>query len=399
MAYVWMTGAIIYYLQWECGKENDFRNPPELTTYPMVSILVPCFNEQDNVVETLSALTQVTYPNFEIVAINDGSSDQTAELLNSFASNVDNCRIVHLASNQGKAMALRAGALVAAGEYFVCIDGDVLLEPTAVHWAISHFNSSSRVGAVTGNPRIRTRSTVLGKIQVAEFSALIGLIKRAQRVYGRVFTISGAVAAFRPSALQQVGYWDLDMITEDIDISWKLQLNHWDVRYEPNLLCWLLMPETLRGLLKQRIRWAQGGAEVALKNFSKLLSWRQRRMWPVFLEFSVSVLWAYVFLFCFAVSVVNLILNPGSISNPVNWFTGYTGMMLGATCLLQFVVSLKIDARYEPEGRHTYYWIIWYPFAYWLMNVVTVAIGLPKAIFKRKGKRAVWVSPDRGVQT
>ena len=156
-------------------------------------------------------------------------------------------------------MALRMGGMLSQAEFLVCIDGDALLDQHAVTWMMQHFIHSPRVAGVTGNPRIRTRSTLLGKIQVGEFSAILGLIKRAQRIYGRVFTMSGVVSAFRKSALHQAGYWSLDMVTEDIDISWKLQMNYWDIRFEPHALCWILMPETLRGLWKQRLRWAQGG--------------------------------------------------------------------------------------------------------------------------------------------
>lgn len=126
------------------------------------------------------------------------------------------------------------------------------------------------VGAVTGNPRIRTRSTLIGRIQVGEFSSIIGLIKRTQRIYGRVFTVSGVIAAFRRQALADVGYWSPDMITEDIDISWKLQLRHWDIFFEPRALCWILMPETLRGLWKQRLRWAQGARRCFWSTFAGL---------------------------------------------------------------------------------------------------------------------------------
>src|SRR3546814_20032176 len=137
----------------------------------------------------------------------------------------------------------------------------------------------SRVGAVTGNPRIRNRSSLLGQVQVGEFASIIGLIKRTQRVYGRIFTVSGVVAAFRRRALDHVGYWSLDMITEDIDISWKLQRDHWTIFYEPRALCWILMPETLRGLWRQRLRWAQGGRSeerrVGKECVSKCISrWR-----------------------------------------------------------------------------------------------------------------------------
>ncbi|MCV5126960.1 poly-beta-1,6 N-acetyl-D-glucosamine synthase, partial [Escherichia coli] len=87
--------------------------------------------------------------------------------------------------------------------------------------------------------------------------------------------------------------WSPDMITEDIDISWKLQLRHWSIFFEPRALCWILMPETLRGLWKQRLRWAQGGAEVFIVNMRRLWSWEFRRMWPLFFEFCFSTTWAF----------------------------------------------------------------------------------------------------------
>lgn len=166
----------------------------------------------------------------------------------------------------------------------MCIDGDALLDRDAAAYIVEPMLYNPRVGAVTGNPRIRTRSTLVGKIQVGEYSSIIGLIKRTQRIYGNVFTVSGVIAAFRRSALAEVGYWSDDMITEDIDISWKLQLNQWTIFYEPRALCWILMPETLKGLWKQRLRWAQGGAEVFLKNMTRL--WRKEnfRMYCCFLN-------------------------------------------------------------------------------------------------------------------
>ncbi len=105
-------------------------------------------------------------------------------------------RVIHLAHNQGKAIALRMGAAAARSEYLVCIDGDALLDKNAVPYLVAPLIANPRTGAVTGNPRIRTRSTLIGRVQVGEFSSIIGLIKRTQRVYGQVFTVSGVVAAF-----------------------------------------------------------------------------------------------------------------------------------------------------------------------------------------------------------
>jgi biofilm PGA synthesis N-glycosyltransferase PgaC len=157
------------------------------------------------------------------------------------------------------------GALASQGEYLVCIDADALLDPQAVRRFVWHFENSPRVGAVTGNPRIKNRSTILGKIQVGEFSAVVNMIKAAQRIVGKIYTVSGVIAAFRKEALSSVGFWSNDMITEDVDISWKLQMKFWDIRYEHRALCWILMPETLKGVFRQRVRWSQGGNEVLLK--------------------------------------------------------------------------------------------------------------------------------------
>jgi biofilm PGA synthesis N-glycosyltransferase PgaC len=226
MAYLWLVGAIYFYVRWERGQGRPDQ-PPVLTAYPSATIIVPCYNESNNIIETIEALEEITYPSFEIIAVNDGSSDDTGEILNELSERCPHLRVLHLATNQGKAMALRTASLIAKSEFLVCIDGDAILDKNSITWIMSHFLSGPRVGAVTGNPRIRTRSTLLGRIQVGEFSAILGLIKRAQRIYGRVFTVSGVVSAFRRSAINRVGYWGNDMMTEDIDISWRLQLNHW----------------------------------------------------------------------------------------------------------------------------------------------------------------------------
>lgn len=398
MAYLWMIGALIYYFHWERKAGVDHHHPPSLSSYPPVSIIVPCHNEGLDVQETIEYALGQHYPNFEIIAVNDGSSDDTLAILQELARRYSQLRVIDLQQNQGKAMAMRAGALLSQNEYLICIDGDALLAPEATTWIMHHLLSGPRVAAVTGNPRIRTRSTLLGKIQVGEFSAIIGLIKRAQRIYGRIFTVSGVVAGFRKAALHRVGYWSPDMVTDDIDISWKLQLDHWDIRYEPNALCWILMPETLRGLWRQRLRWAQGGAEVLLRYFKSIGLWNARRMWGVYLEYLTSVCWSYTMLAVLVLWMLGWVLDlPEELEIPT-MIPSWGGVLLGMTCLVQFAVSLIVDSRYERGITKTYYWMIWYPLAYWLINVLTTVVGLLKALSKKRNTRAVWVSPDRGIR-
>ncbi|MGO2391191.1 glycosyltransferase family 2 protein [Halomonas sp. AOP12-C2-37] len=212
-----------------------------------------------------------------------------------------------------------------------------------------------------------------------------------------VFTISGVICAFRRKALEEIGGWNTDMVTEDIDVSWRLQLAGGQVRYEPRAMCWVLMPETLRGLFKQRLRWAQGGGEVFLRYFPQTVRWKNRRFWLLMLEYIISVVWCY--------SVITLMLAwlVSHLLMPMEWpvtarVLSYFGSILIAVSFIQFTVSFYIDSRYDKQIFRCVYWSIWYPFAYWLINMATVVIAFPKAMMRQKGRLATWNSPDRGEQ-
>jgi biofilm PGA synthesis N-glycosyltransferase PgaC len=397
MAYLWMAGGLFYWLHYERGT-RDPDHPPELPSYPKVALVVPCFNEEETAFETISTLLLHDYPDFEVIAVNDGSRDRTGAILDAMVGTNPRLRVMHHAANQGKAVALNTAALMTDAEYLVCIDGDALLDRRAARWMMWHLLKFPRVGAVTGNPRVRNRSTLLGRIQVGEFSSIIGLIKRAQRTYGRLFTVSGVIGAYRKAALHEVGYWSKEMMCEDIDISWKMQLNHWDVRLEPAALCWILMPETFNGLWRQRLRWAMGGVQVMFKFLPRILRWRMRRMWPMYVEYMVSVMWAY----CFALSValwaaawvvpVPPELRVSSLSPT------WPGMLIASTSMLQIAVGMFLDRRYDLRFGRQFYWVIWYPAAFWTITFLTAVVAVPKVVTRARGSRALWTSPDRGLR-
>lgn len=398
MSSLWMIGAIYFYFK----NEKKYGNmvTPDLRgneTWEGASILIPCYNEGENVRETIHHALNVQYPEFEVIAINDGSKDDTLEILLELAKENPKLKVVNLAENQGKALGLQAGALVAKYEYLICIDGDALIDPYCVHWMVKHFIRYPEVAAVTGNPRIRNRTSLLGKIQVGEFSSIVGMIKRAQRSFGRLFTVSGVITGFRKSSVHEVGYWSPDMLTEDIDITWKLQRNGWDVRFEPKALVWILMPETIKGLWKQRLRWAMGGAQVMLKNFQVLFHPKQTHLWGLMIELLLSMMWAYSMLIVFLAWVFSSIIHfPYLMPHESPILPDQSGIILITACLVQFWVSKWLDGHYDEGLGKNYFWMIWYPFAYWAINLMTAITALPKVLFGKK-KRARWVSPDRGV--
>jgi biofilm PGA synthesis N-glycosyltransferase PgaC len=362
-------------------------------------VIVPCNDEAPQVRDTIRALSELRYPDYEIVAVDDGSTDATGAILEELAAREPRLRVLRLPANRGKAAALRAGVQATDAEYVICIDGDAFLDEGALAWLVRALMTADDVGAVTGNPRIRTRSTALGRLQIGEFSTLVGLIKRAQMVMGHLFTVSGVVCGFRRRALAEIGYWRTDVLTEDVDVTWRLQLAGWRIRYEPRALCWILSPETLRGLWRQRLRWATGAAQVFLGCLPDLLRWRSRGMWVIAGEYLASVVWAGVAVSLTAMWVVGLVPGvtlPVSVGGliPREW-----GLTLGLMFVLQVAVGMVLDQRYEPGVGRYLPSVIGYPFAFWILTALTVVVGVPRALMRGRGRQAVWVSPDRGLRS
>jgi biofilm PGA synthesis N-glycosyltransferase PgaC len=206
-------------------------------------------------------------------------------------------------------------------------------------------------------------------------------------------TVSGVVAAFRKKALLSCEFWDRDLITDDIGVTWKLERNFWDVRYEPRAICWMLVPETIKGYWNQRVRWAQGGLEVMLRHSDIFFDWKQRRLVPIYLEEIASIVWSLSWLCITVIGLVKLIIYRSFIF-PVWWSGAYLSMI----CLIQFLVAMLIDRQYDKDLMKYYFWTIWYPILYWYFNAVVILWAIPKALTGyKKNKFAVWESPDRGL--
>ncbi|WP_414043650.1 poly-beta-1,6-N-acetyl-D-glucosamine synthase [Macrococcus animalis] len=390
MSIVWIAGSLLYFLRREYKVTKEI---PTDIDWPLISILVPCYNEADTIEETVENLLKLDYPKKEIICVNDGSKDNTGELIKMLAEKNPEVRGIDCKENKGKANALRLALFASKSEYLVCVDSDAILDNDAPYHLIKHFfNKGERLAAVTGNPRIRNRDTLLGKIQVVEYASIIGSIKRTQRILGKIMTVSGVIVAFRKKALIDVALWDVDMITEDIGVSWKFHEKFWDIRYEPNALCWMLVPEQLTSYWKQRIRWAQGGQEVILKFWPILKSWKHRRLWPLYIEQWVSIFWSYSL---FILMGYYLLFVVRSIQDLILILT-FSAFSLVLLSVVQLIISLLIDSKYD-NITSVYFWIAWYPFIYWIVNAAIAVCAFPKAIQSRiKGGYATWTSPDRG---
>ena len=378
---MWTVTSIIFY------RRNE-RNPfPPSEDSPFVSVVVAAYCEEAVIGRTLDALLALDYPAYEVVIVDDGSRDRTAEIVRRRMETDDRLRLIQKLVNEGKAMALNDAVPVTHGEIVVVIDADIRPRPELLRYMVGHFEHG-RVGAVAGNAQVSNTRTLLGKIQATEFASIVSVLRRAQRVWGRILTVSGAVCAFRKGAMVDCGLFDPEMATEDIALSWKLQRRFYDIRYEPRAVVAMQVPETLGGLWQQRKRWAKGLAQVLRRHVDLFLDWRTRRLWPVFLEAVCSVLWAYL-----AVGMIGFWSLSYAIgleplgANPV---PNFWGMVIATIALVQLGVGVWLDGQYNRDVGRFFLWAPLYPLFYWMLMLVITVSATPAALLGRRGKTSHW---------
>jgi len=379
---MWMTTSLFFRGRWEKWNEEDTTDTPKFQ--PLVSILIPAHNEEKVLAQALTAATQIEYPQYEVVVVDDGSTDGTRQIIKTFAQQ-NKVRAVYKQQNQGKALAMNDAIPLLNGEIILIMDADAEPAPDLLDHIIPHF-ASARVAAVTGNPRVKNVNNFLSRLQLIEFTSIVSVLRRSQRIWGRIVTVSGVVAAFRKTALLDVGCFSPDMPTEDIELTWKLQKRFWDVRYEPRALVWMTVPSTYKTHFRQRLRWARGLMQVLRRHRDVAYKWKLRRMWPIFSESVLSILWAVCFVLLTTIWAISYAVGyPPIGAHPI---PNFWGMVIATTCLSQLLVGTWLDRRYDPETPRFFPYAVYYPIVYWMILSITTFLALPY-LFRKPARRAV----------
>lgn len=391
---IWVTTAIIFRVRRERDDDKAFYAIAD-SELPSVTILMPAYNEARHLDESLDALHVLDYPDYQVLIVDDASSDDTTQIADRHVARDPRFRRLRKEVNEGKAMAMNHGMRLIDTDVVIVVDADSALAPDALRYVCAHFARLPRVGSVTGNPRVVNRVNLLTEMQVVEFSSIVSLLRRAQHVWGRILAISGVISAFRVSALKDVGLFDPRKLTEDIDVAWRLQMRFYDVRYEPRAIVGMNVPTTVRGLWRQRIRWSGGLAQVVLAHGSLLFHWRNRRQWGVVIEAILSVLWAHLLVAFIALWLLFALLGAPLDDFPA--FPNAWGMLLATAAFLQLLVGLALDVRYERQAGWAVLVAPLYPFFYWLgMTAATVRATTPALISMLRGRQARWSTPREG---
>ncbi|MEV0152873.1 bifunctional polysaccharide deacetylase/glycosyltransferase family 2 protein [Micromonospora sp. NPDC050686] len=227
-----------------------------------VSVIVPAYNEAANIAATVRSLVASAYPALEVIVVDDGSSDGTADIVARLR--LPGVRVIRQA-NAGKPAALNTGIRAARAGLLVLVDGDTVFQPDTIHQLVQGF-ADPRVGAISGNTKVANRRRLLGRWQHLEYVIGFNLDRRMYDVLRCMPTIPGAIGAFRRDVLLDVGGVPSDTLAEDTDLTMKVLRAGWRVTYEERAIAWTEAPSSLRQLWRQRYRWCYGTLQAMWKH-------------------------------------------------------------------------------------------------------------------------------------
>jgi cellulose synthase/poly-beta-1,6-N-acetylglucosamine synthase-like glycosyltransferase/spore germination protein YaaH/peptidoglycan/xylan/chitin deacetylase (PgdA/CDA1 family) len=231
---------------------------------PEVSVMIPAYNEESVIVATVRAALASDYPKLEILVIDDGSSDRTAELVRTNFGRDRRVRLL-LQSNHGKPSALNHGLSEAIGEIIISIDADTIVDPEAIRRLVRHF-ADPKVGAVAGNVKVMNRNRWITRWQALEYITSQNLEKRAFDLLNCIPVVPGAVGAWRTDLLRNSGGFSGDTVAEDTDLTLTIRRNGWKILYDEDAIGRTEVPETVNALVRQRFRWTFGTLQAVWKH-------------------------------------------------------------------------------------------------------------------------------------
>ncbi|MEU8315464.1 bifunctional polysaccharide deacetylase/glycosyltransferase family 2 protein [Micromonospora sp. NPDC048887] len=242
-------------------RRRDWSWGPPVTE--PVSVIVPAYNEREGIVAAVRSLAMGDHPGgIEVVVVDDGSTDGTADLV--AALRLPNVRVVRK-PNGGKPSALNTGVALARHDLIVMVDGDTIFEPDSVRRLVQPF-ADPRVGVVAGNVKVGNRRGLIAKWQHIEYVIGFNLDRRLYETLRCMPTVPGAIGAFRRQALEQVGGMTDDTLAEDTDVTIAAGRAGWHIVYEESARAWTEAPTTIGQLWKQRYRWSYGTMQAMWKH-------------------------------------------------------------------------------------------------------------------------------------
>ncbi len=259
--------SIIYFswliLAFMPKKQNNAKR-----ILPSLSVLIPAHNEEKNIKKTLESVVKANYPKKEVIVIDDGSKDKTAKIVKQFSSKYPFIKLLRT-NHEGKARALNVGLAKASSEIIILLDADTTIEENALEEIVQPF-SEKNVGASTSTVKVVSTKKILTWFAQVEYAGFYGWNYACDKI--NAIPVTSPFAAFRRDALKKIGGFKGETAVEDHDLCMHLKKEGYIIRMAPNAVGNTIMPETLKGWLKQRMRWRYGILQVLKEHWDLFLN-------------------------------------------------------------------------------------------------------------------------------
>lgn len=326
------------FAQWLRSRRRE-RLHAGIDYSPFVSVIVPAYNEELVVGKTIKSLLASEYENFEVIVVDDGSQDNTSQIVRDSFGQTERVRLFTVA-NAGKAAALNTGLIHASGEIVVALDADTLFAPQTIG-ALAHRFHDQSLGAIAGNAKVGNRRNIVTRWQALEYITSQNMDRRAFASLNCITVVPGAVGAWRKDVLQRAGGFASDTLAEDQDLTLQIRRLGFKIGYEDTAVAWTEAPDNLRSLARQRFRWAYGTLQCMWKHLDALFRPRYGTLGFI----AMPNVWIFQILFPLISPVMDLMLIYALVSTALDRWqqpTGYSSTNLQQV-LFYYALFLAID--------------------------------------------------------
>ncbi|MEI2399013.1 MULTISPECIES: glycosyltransferase family 2 protein [Paenibacillus] len=390
-----IIAGYLYYIETENKAVPEIRGE-----YPMVTIMVPAHNEGVVISKTVESLLALDYPHdrYEIIVINDNSSDNSAELLGDIQRRNPQRNLIIINTDavtggKGKSNALNIGFTRSRGELIAIYDADNTPERTALRYLVAEIMNDSTLGAVIGKFRTRNRdASLLTRFINIETLSFQWMAQAGRWKLFKLCTIPGTNFIMRRSIVESIGGWDVKAIAEDTEISFRIYMMGYRIKFQPKSVTWEQEPQTVKVWFKQRTRWAKGNIYVIVKNLPLLFD---RKAAKIRFDILYYVSIYFLLLISLVTSDVLLVLHAmGYVHTTIAGLSSFLWLL----AIVLFVVGIFVTLTTEKgEMSLSNLWIILLMYvSYCQLWMVVAAYGLynylKDVIFKREAK---WYKTER----
>ncbi len=356
-----------------------------------VSVVIAAYNEAKVINKTIATIMSSDYPDIDVLVVDDGSKDDTAEVVRAVYGNHPRVTIIRK-ENGGKASALNLGIKQCRGEIVVALDADTVFAPDTIAKLVRHFHDPA-VGAVSGNVKVGNRNNPLTIWQAVEYITSQNFDRRAFELLNCITVVPGAVGAWRKDAVILAGLYSSQTLAEDTDLTFKIRRLGYRILTDNAALAYTEAPDTVHDLAKQRFRWAFGTLQCLWKHRPMLFNPR----YGAFGTVALPSLWVFQIGFQAIAPIVDMMILWSIIYSKLV-MTGAdqksSFLLLGYWAVFSSVelAGAYLAFRLDKEDKKLLGWLLLQRFVYRQLMYYVIVKSLVVAV---RGSLVGWGKLDR----